>query len=192
GICFDVCHLAVQFEDPTESLDKLEAAGIRIDRIQLSSAVDIEIEGDLDDNLERLRPFNEHVYLHQVVESSRLGGSDTVLRRFPDLPEALQALSQEGGFLHPRKWRIHFHLPLFLSETDEWGTTQNQVIDILESLQHKPRCRHLEVETYTWNVLPPELQTEDRVSDITRELEWVIGQMERIDEEKTESGRGTR
>src|SRR5690606_23179929 len=162
GICFDVCHLAVQFEDPTESLDKLEAAGIRIDRIQLSSAVDIEIEGDLDDNLERLRPFNEHVYLHQVVESSRLGGSDTVLRRFHDLPEELQALSQEGGFLHPRKWRIHFHLPLFLSETDEWGTTQNQVIDILESLQHKPRCRHLEVETYTWNVLPPELQTEDR------------------------------
>lgn len=180
GICFDVCHLAVQFEDPVESIPQLQGAGIQIQRVQLSSAVKVEIGGDLDDTLERLRPFAENVYLHQVVEQD-----SSALRRFPDLPEALDSLKGEGHHLRPRQWRIHFHLPLFLLETANFGTTQAEVAKVLQLMEQQIDCTILEVETYTWDVLPSTLQTDDRVSDIARELQWVRSQLKAVESGQT-------
>lgn len=189
GVCFDVCHLAVQFEDPVESIETLQRSGIQIFRIQLSSAVDIEIKGELQDNLARLSKFNEEVYLHQVVERD-LSEPEPAPRRFPDLPEALESLKNEGPDLRPRQWRIHFHLPLFLPGTADFGTTQSEVVRILQWLVKNGGCTNLEVETYTWDVLPSELQTGDRVSDIARELNWVGAQLEPEGDNRARSGWG--
>ncbi len=163
GVCYDVCHAAVEFEDPRASLAALRAAGIEIAKIQLSSALRIP---DLDaGGAQRLRPFDEPVYLHQVVAR----GGDGTLERFLDLPEALARIEQSRG----KEWRIHFHVPIFLEQLEAFSTTQSFLREVLALHRAEPVTEHLEVETYTWDVLPA-AQREVAVSAaIARELTWV-------------------
>ena len=125
-VCFDCCHFAVEFERPAEALDRIRAAGIRIGRIQLSSALDVTVPADpgaAADVMARLRPFADTTYLHQVVERR-----PSELRHYLDLPDALDA----PAALEPRTWRIHFHVPLFTSEYGALGSTQSYVAEVLE------------------------------------------------------------
>ncbi|MEE8500295.1 MAG: metabolite traffic protein EboE, partial [Kiloniellales bacterium] len=163
GVCYDVCHAAVEFEDPRASIAALRAAGIEIAKVQLSSALRIR---DLDAAAaQRLRPFDEPVYLHQVV--ARRG--DGTLERFLDLPEALARIEENLG----KEWRIHFHVPIFLERLETFSTTQDFLREILALHRAEPVTEHLEVETYTWDVLPA-AQREVAVSAaIARELNWV-------------------
>ena len=166
GICYDVCHAAVEFENPADSLQALETAGISIPKIQLSSALRIACVDE--SSLEYLSAFDEPVYLHQVVQSS----GDT-LTRFVDLPDALKQRSQALG----SEWRIHFHVPVFLEQLPHFDTTQFFLKDVLAYYRQNPCSPHLEVETYTWDVLPAELRTSDVSSAIARELAWVRNQL---------------
>ena len=120
--------------------------------------------------LEALRPFAEGVYLHQVVE--RRGGR---LTRYLDLPEALEALARDGG--EPREWRIHFHVPLFRAELGRFASTQDYLRDVLGILRREAHTPHLEVETYTWDVLPEAYRREDIASAVARELRWVLAEL---------------
>lgn len=165
GLCYDVCHAAVEFEEARASLAALRSAGISISKIQLSSALRV---ARFDEHSARqLAAFAEPVYLHQVVQ--RAGGS---LRRFVDLPQALAAAeSQRIGM--GAEWRVHFHVPIVLEQMQHFGTTQAFLGEILALHREQPISPHLEVETYTWDVLPPEYRSADLSTAIARELNWV-------------------
>jgi sugar phosphate isomerase/epimerase len=167
GICLDVCHSAVEFEDPAESVARLEAAGIRVAKIQLSSALRISAADD--DTAELLLPFDDGVYLHQTVAAN-----DGKLTRYPDLPEAIAALRNGAAV---GEWRVHCHVPLFQSSFGALQSTQQPLADLLAVCRQRALAPHLEVETYTWDVLPQHMRDGDVGSDIARELTWVRSQL---------------
>jgi hypothetical protein len=167
-VCFDCCHFAVEFEDAGAAIDRIRAAGIKIGRAQLSSALDVHVPADpvaAERIRGRLRDFADTTYLHQVVERREDG-----LRHYLDLPDALDRPS-EGAGTH---WRIHFHVPLFTAAYDGLGSTQSAVADAVRHMLRTGATRHFEIETYTWDVLPAELKV-DLVESIAREYEWVLG-----------------
>jgi hypothetical protein len=51
------------------------------------------------------------------------------------------------------------------------------VLDLLGS--GDVRCAHLEMETYTWEVLPPELRSRDVVDQLVAEYHWVLAELRR-------------
>ncbi len=161
GVCLDTCHMAVEFEDPSLVLGTFAAAGVDVVKVQISSALDVRSS-----EIAALRPFAEDTYLHQVV--ARHGDS---LERFVDLPDALAHAGADDN------WRVHFHVPLFLEQLGALATTQPFVASFLTSLRANPICDQLEVETYTWDVLPAEHRTIDVAEAIARELEWVRSQL---------------
>lgn len=162
GVCYDVCHAAVEFEDPRDSIARLQGAGIEIAKVQLSAALKVaRVDARA---LERLRPFDEPVYLHQVV--ARRNGR---LTRFLDLPEALASATASDD----TEWRIHFHVPIFLADVVDFATTQDFLSEILALHLERPISPHLEVETYTWDVLPARYREVEVSAAIARELDWV-------------------
>ncbi len=166
-LCFDCCHFAVEYEDPAAALERLQAAGIRIGRVQLSSALHVHFPDNEQDAAAvagRLRPFADTTYLHQVVEPHSTG-----LRHYSDLDVALAHKRTAS----PAEWRIHFHVPLFAREYDAFGSTQDYVRKVLAIAMQAPFTTHLEIETYTWDVLPPGLKM-DLGESIAREYDWVL------------------
>lgn len=174
GICYDACHMAVEFEEPASALEKLRAAGIRIGKIQISSALRARLSGDRE-AASLLDPFTEPVYLHQVVERSSAG-----LKRYRDLPEALihhAKRRKEDQRCAEKEWRVHFHVPIFLARARDLETTQDHLVALLDLLKKDPVSSHLEVETYTWDVLPEQYRSMELSSAIVRELQWVRDRM---------------
>ena len=166
-VCFDCCHFAVEYEEAAAALGRLRGAGLRIGRVQLSSALKVDLSAKADESAAvaaRLRPFAESTYLHQVVEAQ---GRD--LRRFVDLDVALDSAADPAA----RQWRIHFHVPLFMAAYDGLTSTQDYVRTVLDHVRAGDLTTHLEIETYTWDVLPPDLKV-DVVDSIAREYEWVL------------------
>lgn len=166
GINYDCCHLAVEFEQPGDSLDRLTRAGIRISKLHLSSALRVTPD---EAGRAALAAFNEPVYLHQVVAGDPATG--TVYRRSIDLPDALaEPASGRDG----EEWRVHFHVPLHAAPGEPFGDTRDHLLGALDWLQKNPgACEHLEMETYTWEVLPPglRLSIEDQ---LVREYAWTL------------------
>lgn len=169
-VCFDCCHFAVEYEDPAAALARLHDAGIQVGRVQLSSALEVFLPGDVAGAAAvagRLRPFADRTYLHQVVERQ-----DACLCHYPDLGEALE----QAGDGSAKQWRIHFHVPLFTGQYEGLGSTQEYVRKVI-GIVLRTRCtRHFEIETYTWGVLPPGLKA-DLADSIAREYEWVRSAM---------------
>jgi hypothetical protein len=157
GICLDCCHQAVEFEEPAEAVKSLREAGIRIAKVQLSSALRMQ---PFDRGI--LEQLSEPTYLHQTV----VRGQNGSLVRYDDLPEALR-LHRVGN---NEEWRIHFHVPIFLESIGKQGTTRFFIQEMLPLLEADTL---LEVETYTWEILPPELKGETVAESIIREIEWV-------------------
>jgi hypothetical protein len=166
GVCYDVCHAAVEFEDPQGSLALIRDYGISIPKLQLSSAV--RLPHVTREAAAELGAFNEPVYLHQVV--ARNGGA---FSRYLDLPEALADLDRSLG----GEWRVHFHVPIFLAELEHFSTTQDFLREILALHREQPVSEHLEVETYTWDVLPSFYRNTEVSGAIARELHWVRQQL---------------
>ncbi len=164
-ICYDVCHFAVAFEDHREALSRFQEAGIQIGKFQISSALkaDFREQDDLD-LLNALAPFNESTYLHQVMELKQTHQ----FVQYPDLPLALDLYEPE----RIEEWRVHFHVPIFMEEYGVLASTQSDILEVFQLLKEYSYSSHLEVETYTWDVLPKDLQV-DLTSSIERELKWV-------------------
>ncbi len=163
GLCLDLCHAAVEFEDPVACLQRLEQAGIRVHKMQISAG--LRVAELTPDALRGLRQFNDPVYLHQVVEQGPAG-----MRRFADLPDALATVNGQAG---GREWRVHFHVPIFLDDLGAFSSTRFFIRKVLDLHRAHPISSHLEVETYTWNVLPEHLQAGGMEQAIARELNWV-------------------
>jgi len=167
GICYDICHGAVEFEEPVAAFAAFEQAGIRIAKLQLSSALHIP---ELNEQTEQsLKMFDDGVYLHQVVE--RRNG---VLTRHVDLEPAL-AMLRDGTA--DGEWRIHCHVPIFLERAGCFHSTQATLKEALACTKARFVAPHLEVETYTWDVLPPELRQGSPADAIARELSWVLQEL---------------
>jgi len=170
GVNYDTCHFAVQFEEPETALESFRRHGIRLSKIHLSSALSLRPSPD---SLRRLAAFAEDVYLHQVVV--RL--SDGSLVRFKDLDVALAsplALTNSAG----TEWRVHFHIPLHTRPTSEFDTTTHHVAGVMKRLQIEPGlCSHLEMETYTWAVLPEPFKTRDVTEQIVAEYRWTLSRL---------------
>lgn len=172
-VCFDSCHFAVEYEDLDTALQRFKNAGIKIGRVQLSSALKVEFPDDPTQRSamkDRLEHFAESTYLHQVI--AQCGCS---LKRFPDLDKAL--VQPSNGT--PEQWRIHFHVPLFTENYAELGSTQGDVRAALGAAVKSRFTRHLEIETYTWDVLPPSLKL-DLQESISREFRWVLDELQSI------------
>jgi len=164
GLCYDVCHAAVEYEDPAASIAMLRDADIPVHKLQLSSALRVASGTDAARNA--LVRFNEPTYLHQLIARDDNGA----LTRYSDLGEALAP----GGAQNGDEWRVHFHVPVFLETLPEFDTTQSFLREILAIHRKAPISPHLEVETYTWDVLPDDLVAGSVEDAVTRELEWVM------------------
>lgn len=167
GLCLDLCHAAVEFEDAASGLRRLAEAGIRITKMQISAGLRLPVLDE--DALAALRRFDDAVYLHQVVQRGPDG-----LRRFTDLPEAFASLGRERGAL---EWRVHFHVPIFLEQLPPFASTQPFVREVLALQRRQAVSAHLEVETYTWAVLPEAFRSGPVEAAIARELDWVRAQL---------------
>lgn len=171
-ICYDICHFAVAYEDHAKAFAAFEKAGIRIGKIQISSALKAVFEGDKNSIKKLYSEFgllNDKTYLHQVLEMNK----NNLLVQYRDLPEAISAADPDNV----KEWRMHFHVPLFVESYGRLKSTQEDVIHVMDFLKEKKITDHLEVETYTWEVLPKNLKM-DLTSSICRELKWVMDTIE--------------
>jgi sugar phosphate isomerase/epimerase len=159
GLCFDCCHQAVEFEDAAASLAALAAAGIRIGKVQVSSALRASHA-----EFGALAAFDEPTYLHQVVARDAAGA----LARFDDLPAFLELPREELARFE--ECRVHFHVPIFAERAEGCGTTRFFLEAVLPLL---PPGTPLEVETYSWNVLPAAARAGSVAESIVCELAWV-------------------
>ena len=167
-LCYDTCHFAVEYEKPAEVFARLPAAGIKIGKIQLSAAIGFELgqKGQTRAKIaQRLQFFAESTYLHQVIERQ----DNDRLKHHPDLIQALPYLEKSSA----SQWRIHFHVPIFVRDYDLIQSTQDDLLEVLNLLSNNPICQHLEIETYTWEVLPQKLKT-DLTTSIQQEYQWVL------------------
>jgi sugar phosphate isomerase/epimerase len=170
GVCFDACHLAVQFEDLADALQALHAAGILISKVQLSAAL---VARPASAAGAQLAAFADPVYLHQVRRRRHSGDR---LVGYADLPEALSAVGA-GGETPPaaeEEWRIHFHVPLYWQGQGALQSTAALLDDAFWRALRAAGVGHLEIETYTFDVLPPDLRWMPIEDSIAREYAWVL------------------
>jgi sugar phosphate isomerase/epimerase len=172
GVNYDTCHLAVEFEDPARALLHLQQFGIKISKIHLSSALKVHPTPEV---CEALTAFADDTYFHQVIERDGM----QPLQRYRDLDLALaDPKSTLGDPAGEREWRIHFHIPLHSPPTALFDNTTDHLLGVLDALKQNPAlCSHLEMETYTWEVMPPELKQRDVVEQLTAEYEWTLARL---------------
>ena len=143
--------------------------GIKISKLHLSSALKARPTPEA---RAALAAFAEDVYLHQVVVC-RADGQRFIYR---DLGDALIGEPKEDETT--AEWRIHFHIPLHSPPTDVFDNTSDHILGAMDMLAANPGlCTHLEMETYTWEVLPPELKKGDVVDQLTAEYGWTLARL---------------
>lgn len=180
GLCVDACHVACAFEQVPDVLERLAAEGVRVVKAQLSSALELQDPAVNDEGRRRLQSYSEPRYLHQSIA---LDGSHLPERRLlhaEDLPELLdQDGSLAPAYVNAAVVRTHFHVPVCWEGDELLATTQPDLLDGLAPLA--AATDHLEVETYTWEVLPAEQRArfeDDVVQMLAAELRWAIVALE--------------
>src|SRR5262249_19167411 len=143
-------------------------AGIGVGKVQVSAAVCMPLErlpaGQRDAAVSQLGEFVEERYLHQTVVRSGTAAPAF----FQDLPLALRRAGELTG-----EWRVHFQLPIYVERFGQLETTQFAIRECLAAAREMSDCRHFEVETYAWGVLPAELQQPDLAAGIADEMRWL-------------------
>ncbi|HIG84186.1 MAG TPA: hypothetical protein EYG40_01770 [Verrucomicrobia bacterium] len=173
GVNYDTCHLAIEFESAVDAFAALREKNIRISKLHLSSALRLSPSPQ---NLKTLKGFEDDVYLHQVVAKAKDGS----LERYRDLPDALE-YAMSGTECDDEEWRVHFHIPLHSSPGSQFNDTRDHIDDVLSLLRDDPSlCQHLEMETYTWEVLPDEMQSGDVVEQLVKEYQWTLDGLGRV------------
>jgi hypothetical protein len=173
GVNYDACHFAIEFEEPHAALNSLRDAGIRISKIHLSSALKTRATKEA---RTALNNFADDVYLHQVIARNQNGR----LKFFRDLPDALAAENPQSAIRNPQleEWRVHFHVPLHAPAAPPFENTNDHLLGVLDLLAANPRlCSHLEMETYTWEVLPPDLKSRNVIEQLVAEYDWTLARL---------------
>jgi sugar phosphate isomerase/epimerase len=166
GVCLDTCHMAVQFEEPARSIALLGGRGVGIVKSQLACALRVE-DPSAPEARAALEEFTEPRFLHQTRTCNAVGAEGV-----DDLPLALA-----GGLASGSEWRVHFHTAIHASAEAPLGTTQDVLIGALDGLVGGARAltHHLEVETYTWAVLPPDRRptnATELIEGMAEEISW--------------------
>ncbi|MBA9001472.1 metabolite traffic protein EboE [Thermomonospora cellulosilytica] len=170
GVCLDACHLAVGFEDPAAALDRLAAAGLPVVKLQASCALQADRPAD-PETRKALNAFVEPRFLHQTRERGVAAGVD-------DLDAAL-----DGELPGEHEWRVHYHVPLHAEPAEPLRSTRPVLTGALETLFGGDRALtdHVEVETYTWEVLPGHTRTKEAlINGIVAELTWTRDELVRL------------
>ncbi|MHB8520768.1 MAG: metabolite traffic protein EboE [Limisphaerales bacterium] len=188
GVTYDACHLAVEFEEPRDALERFRQHGVKISKIHLSSALKVRPTAE---TCAVLRGFADDVYLHQVIART----PDGALTRYRDLGDALnQEAARRTAGVEKREvetpgdhssskirkpqseeWRIHFHVPLHHQPAPGLDSTADHLLGLLDVLREDPAiCSHLEMETYTWEVMPPEMKNLSVVDQLVAEYDWTL------------------
>jgi hypothetical protein len=168
GIVFDICHQAVEYENIRDSLQQLVAAGIPIFKLQEAAA--LHVPAVTEEAVEVLARYAQTIYLTQTLQRNEDGS----ITRFLNLDDALADWARDP---RPREWRVHIHVPVFLDDLGVFRTTRSAIADALAFHRESPLSRQLEIETYTWDMLPDDLKSGDIVDYVCRELEWVRGSL---------------
>jgi len=163
-LCFDICHYGVSFDGPKTSIAELRAKNIPVGKIQISSALRVDLRDQEAEKIEELKKYQEPVYLHQVKALRK----DGTYQEFKDLDEAFEAYKPDTY----DEWRVHFHVPLFLETYGLLESTQQEIRETMEIQKESPFTRHLEIETYTWGVLPSAYQL-PMADSISREIKTI-------------------
>ena len=167
GVVFDIGHQSVGYEDIPASLQKLVDNGVQI--VKLQEAASMRMPEVTQKTVDALQPYAKTIYLSQTCQ--RKDGKTTW---FLNLEDAFEDWYKNPG---PREWRTHFHVPVFLDDLGAFGTTRFALEEALAFHKKTPLSPHLEIETYTWDVLPEHLKTGDIVEYVTREIDWVKGEL---------------
>jgi hypothetical protein len=169
GLCLDTCHLAVSFADPVSTVASIYEAGLEVVKVQASAALQVEEPSSEAARL-ALADFTEPRYLHQVRER----GAGTVLMA-DDLPEALAELPGNDV------WRVHFHVPLHARPAAPLSATTDVLRTAISTLRSTVDIMpHVEVETYTWSVLPETAGNGGEtalIRGIAAELRWAAANL---------------
>lgn len=164
GVVFDICHQSVEFENITQSLKLLRDSGVPIFKLQAAAA--LWVPRVTDEAVAALESFTDTIYLSQTTEHR-----DGALTRMLNLSDAIESWRVDPG--GNREWRTHFHVPVFLDDLGEFRTTRAGIEAALAVHASQPLSDHIEIETYTWDVLPEHLKSGDITDYVCRELEWL-------------------
>ncbi len=164
GVCYDVCHQAVEFEDVAASIRSLAAEDIRINKVHITCAIEISKPCERKEALAALSRYVEPRYLHQTFARS----GDGLIARYVDLDQSMTS-NPPPEFRDAEMWRVHFHVPVDAEHLGPLGTTRGDLKRALEVIPELDYAPHLEVETYTWEVLPG-VGSPNIVDGFTREL----------------------
>ena len=164
GVCYDVCHQSVEFEDVAESIRRLNQAEIRINKVHITCALRLVDPANNAEARETLAHFVEPRYLHQLFARTQ---QDRILATV-DLSRPL-ALEPPDDYLNAQEWRVHFHVPVNAESLGPLLTTRDDLKRALAAVAELNYAPHLEVETYTWVVLPGENQM-PLIDGLTEEL----------------------
>lgn len=149
GLCYDVCHQSVEFEDVAESIQQLVSANVRINKVHITCAIRLENPATNADGRATLARYVEPRYLHQTIARA----ADGTLVRDVDLNAEL-VNSPSAAFANASEWRVHFHVPVNAERLGSLRTTRDDLRRALATVKELSYAPHLEVETYTWEVLP--------------------------------------
>ena len=170
GVNYDACHFAVEFEEPQKALAHFRDHRIKLSKIHISNALKLRPTAAA---IERLAAFQEDVYLHQVIVKRQ----DATLLRFKDLDTALSSPLAQSSSPND-EWRVHFHIPLHSHPPGEFQSTADHILGSLDLLAKQPGlCSHLEMETYTWAVLPQTLKSRNVTDQIVAEYQWTLDRL---------------
>ena len=170
GVNYDCCHLAVEYEEPHKAIAHFQAHGIRISKLHFSSAMKVVPTAE---TKVALQAFIDPVYFHQVIARN----NDGTFTRYLDLDDALKS-PPVSDTAREQEWRIHFHVPLHCQSSPVFDTTSDHMLGVLDLLQQNPKlCSHIEMETYTWEVLPSDLKNRSVVDQIAGEYHWTLQQL---------------
>jgi hypothetical protein len=173
GVNYDTCHLAVEFEEPQDVIRRFQEHRIKISKLHFSSALKVRPTPEV---LYALKAFADDIYFHQVIAQT----PDGKITRYKDLDVALArpGMSPEGN--PAEEWRIHFHIPLHSRPTQLFDNTADHILGVMEALALNPAlCSHLEMETYTWEVMPAELKNRNVVDQLVAEYRWCLNELAR-------------
>ncbi len=164
GVCYDVCHQAVEFEAPAACVASLDRAGVRVNKVQVSCAIELNAPAENAEGRAALRQFIEPRYLHQVFARLRDG------RTIGAVDLTAEFLGAPGPeFTAAETWRVHFHVPVDAEHFGSLGTTRSALRPALAAIAALNYAPHMEVETYTWSVMPGE-GAQDLVTGLANEI----------------------